>query len=48
MKTKISACLILIFCCGRLNAQLPADDPLANSRVIYDGGGDELIIWDTH
>jgi len=41
-RTFVCLNIILVFC-SLLSAQLPADDPLAESYIIHNGSGDELI-----
>jgi len=43
MKTYVVFLLIMLISFGIIEAQLPEDDPLAESYIIHYGGGDELV-----
>jgi hypothetical protein len=46
MKTYVIFLLAMFISFSLLEAQLPEDDPLAESYIIHYGGGDELVTFD--
>ena len=46
MKTKIVSLFAILLTYSTIEAQLPEDDPLAESYIIHRGGGDELVAFE--